>query len=183
MFIMPINSTGMAAIRSAEEFRSPVQFISGFPVTVLGPDWFNYFALQASAVRPPNTADAIIDAVGVLENGWDGYDGSAISRAVCANAKRFLLSSPRELSSPEITPTSNGTINFEWSTNGADAYLDIGKTRYTGHIETKGGETFYLDGSLMEQENPDSGGIEQALALISGLLHATATVPSIAQSI
>lgn len=145
---------------------------------------YNYFALQSSSVRQlRNAAGSLIDAIGNLENGWDGYGATTISPAVCANAKRFLLSSPSELLNPEITPTSNGTMNFEWMSDSADAYLDIGQTRYTGHIQTKGGETIYLDGSLTEPASHDSGGIQQALALISGLLHATPTAPSIAQSL
>jgi len=34
-------------------------------------------------------------------------------------------------------------MHFEWASNSADAYLEIGQTRYPGHIQTRNGETIY----------------------------------------
>ncbi|MGB2678476.1 MAG: hypothetical protein WAN12_15435 [Candidatus Acidiferrum sp.] len=128
-----------------------------------------------------NTAQSTIEVIGNLEADWDGYGARPISSTVCTNAQRFLAVSPVEMSSPEITPTSNGTLNLEWASNDAEAYLEIGRTRYSGHIECKHGTTVYLSGKLDEPSTQDSG-IQQVLALISGLLHGT-SAPSLAQGI
>jgi hypothetical protein len=146
------------------------------------PDARSFLALPPNQTRHQiNAAESMIEAIGTLGEGWDGYDAIAISPVVCSNAKTFLRIGPSELSVPEITPTSNGTLNFEWASNNAEAYLEIGQTRFTGHIQTKKGETIYLDGTLGAQPKPDYG-IRQALALISGLLHASSSTPSLSQT-
>jgi hypothetical protein len=187
MFAVPPISTDIVLTQPAWDFYGSVRLGSakfGSKCLVAWPDIDILSYLQASAVRnQPTSAESLIEAIESLERDWDGYGALAISPVVCVNAKRFLSSSPTELSNPEITPTSNGTMNFEWASNNADAYLDIGQSRYTGHIQTKDGATIYLDGSLTDENNRDSGGIQQALALISGLLHATPSTPSIAQSL
>jgi hypothetical protein len=173
-------STDIVLSQPALELHGSAKFVSESFMERLDPDIVSYL-VQASSARQTNAAEAAIDAISSLEAGWDGYGAIAISPIVCANAKRFLLSSPSALSNPEITPTSSGTMNFEWTSNDADAYLEIGQTRYTGHIQAKNGQIIYLDGTLTAQS--DSGGIQQALALISGLLHATPSASSIAQSL
>lgn len=184
MFVVPQLSTDVVVSRSAPEFFGPTKFISRSPVQESETDIFSYLASQVRPVnQQPNAAEAVIAAIGNLECDWDGYGAIAISAGVCANAKRFLLSSPPDLSSPEITPTSNGTMNLEWASNDAEAYLEIGETRYTGHIQVKAGDTIYLDGSMIESNNQVSGGIEQALALISGLLHGTSTASSVSKGL
>lgn len=145
-------------------------------------------AIQPFAARPSvtqsgvNAAQSIIEAIGNLDVGWDGYDSRPISYEVCMNAQAFLAAGTIHLPTPEITPTSNGTMNFEWTSNDAEAYLEIGRTRYSGHIEPKYGETIYLSGTLTEPVVQDSG-VQQALALISGFLHVTSSAPSLAQGI
>jgi len=187
MFASLLMSTDTVLTQPAWEFYGSAEVGSakfGSKCLLEWPDIDIVSYLQASTVRnQANSAESVIEAIGTLERGWDGYGALAISNTVCANAKRFLASSPSEVPAPEITPTSNGTMNFEWASTNADAYLDIGQTRYTGHIQTRDCATIYLDGSLTEESNRDSGGIQQALALISGLLHATPSAPSIAQSL
>jgi hypothetical protein len=148
-----------------------------------------YIQAVAASVRPSVCrpyqpgARSVIDAIENLEADWDGYGATPISSAVCVNAKSFLaVSRAGKMLNPDITPTSNGTLNFEWSSNNADAYLEIGRTRFSGHIQSKRGSTVYLSGSLTESVTKDSG-IQQALALISGLLHGTPSTPSLAQGI
>jgi hypothetical protein len=185
MFVAAPLSTDVVLSQPAPEFCGSAKFISRSPVQGPDPDIFGYLAVQIRpANQQPNAAEAVIAAIGNLEGDWDGYGAVPISAGVCANASRFLLSSPPDLSSPEITPTSNGTMNLEWTSNDAEAYLEIGETRYTGHIQVKTGDTIYLDGSMTEpNNNQSSGGIEQALALISGLLHGTPKASSIAKSL
>lgn len=157
---------------------------TGVPSTSLHqkPDPRSFLTQPANQTRHQiSAAESVIEAIGTLGEGWDGYDAIAISPVVCANAKTFLTIGPLELSVPEITPTSNGTLNFEWTSNNAEAYLEIGQTRFTGHIQTKKGETIYLDGTLGAQPKPDYG-IRQALALISGLLNASSSTPSLYQT-
>lgn len=171
-------------VQSAGDVAAAAKFVSQSASELENPEINGYRALQSvSANHQLSDAESVIQAIGNLRIGWDGYGGAPITHAVCSNAKRFLSSSPLELPGPEITPTSNGTVNFEWASGNADAYLDIGQTRYTGHIQTRSGEIVYLDGSLTELGNLDSGGIRQALALISGLLYAAPSAPSIAQNL
>ena len=182
MYVAPQVSTDVILTQPAPELFGSAKFISRSSVQGPDPDIFGYLAAQVRpAHQQPNAAEAVIAAIGNLESDWDGYGAAAISAGVCANAKRFLLSSPADLSCPEITPTSNGTMNFEWASDDAEAYLEIGETRYTGHIQVKTGDTIYLDGPMIESDQ-SSGGIDQALALISGLLHGT-PASSIAQSL
>lgn len=184
MLAAPPITTAMVLVESPRESRGFARFVSEPLAEARSSDIYHYLALQPiSANRQTGFAESAIDLIGDLASGWNGYGAIPISPMVCMNAKRFLRNSPSELHDPDITPTSNGTVNFEWTSNDADAYLDIGETRYTGHIQTKSGEIFYLDGILAEHGNHDPSGIQQALALISGLLHATPPAPSIAQNL
>jgi hypothetical protein len=140
-------------------------------------------SMLPSATKPwLEVTHVIMETIGSLAANWDGYGARPISSTVCTNAKRFLAVNPSTMSSPDITPTSNGTLNLEWASGDAEAYLEIGRTRYTGHIQPRYGDTVYLNGTLTEPVTHDSG-VEQALALISGLLHGTSGAPSLAQGI
>ncbi len=45
---------------------------------------------------------------------WDGYGAAAISQGALHNAIRFLELLPPSLSSPDVTPESDGTMGLEW---------------------------------------------------------------------
>jgi len=75
------------------------------------------------------------------------------------------------MTTPEITPTSNGTITFEWESSQGNALIEIGRTRYSGHIQPTHGQTFYLQGGLATGLDQQIA-TEQVLAVIKELLYA-----------
>jgi hypothetical protein len=86
------------------------------------------------------------------------------------------------MTAPEITPTSNGTITFEWTSSEGDALIEIGRTRYSGHIQPKHGQTFYLQGGLAV--GPDQQvATEQVIAVIKELLYASLGSRSLTHSV
>jgi hypothetical protein len=143
----------------------------------------NIVSVLPNVTRPClDAAQSVMEAIGTLGANWDGYGARPISSAVCTNAQRFLAASSLAMPNPEITPTSNGTLNFEWESHDADAYLEIGRTRYSGHVQPRHGDTVYLNGMLTDSIAQDAG-VEQALALISGMIHGTSSAPALAQSV
>lgn len=136
---------------------SPYPFFRAFP------------ALPVTA--EPVNAQVILQELAKLKRDWDGYDALPVTTDSCAHAQRFLAVTPQGMSAPEITPTSNGTITFEWESAGGGALLEIGRTRYSGHIQPKYGETLYLQGGLATALDQQLA-TEQVLAVIKELLYA-----------
>lgn len=82
-----------------------------------------------------------IDAIRALKDGWDGYGGYAPSKTVCEYAKNLINHLGRDfpsLDSPEITPTSNGTVLLTWEAPNAEAALEIGDNAFSGYIQRSG---------------------------------------------
>jgi hypothetical protein len=85
------------------------------------------------------------------EDGWDGYDASAISESVYEDAKKFLNMLPMWISSPEIVPEPDGDIGLEWRGNDNRMFVASlngkGSVSYAGIIgreaRVNGMETFY----------------------------------------
>src|SRR5579859_5024873 len=83
----------------------------------------------ALATSDPLSAQAALEDLGKLKDDWDGYGGLAVTPDSRAHAAKFLAFKPNGMLSPDIAPTSNGTITFEWESNDGDAMLEIGRTR------------------------------------------------------
>ena len=47
-------------------------------------------------------------------DGWDGYQAKAISRATCDRVRSFLNVLPSFMIAPDIVPESDGDIAIEW---------------------------------------------------------------------
>ena len=118
--------------------------------------WWAWFtqsdaALSAAAkIESCRSARSIIDELGDLEQDWDGYGALPISERARNNARRFieiLEAAPLDLSAPDISPRSSGTISMEWETGDAEAYLEIGNTRFSGYVKASGQDAVYLQGS------------------------------------
>lgn len=90
-----------------------------------------------------------IEEMACLKENWDGYGASSISPQARDNAL-YLISLieavPYGVPIPEISPTPNGTISFEWETSHAGAYIEIGNTRYSGFITTGQQQTAFFEG-------------------------------------
>lgn len=82
-----------------------------------------------------------------LPTNWDGYNAHKISQEACDTIDSLLDMIQRcSMSLPSVTPKVAGTIAAEWQTSLGYAYLEIGKTRYSGYIEGKdSGPTFLED--------------------------------------
>jgi hypothetical protein len=72
-----------------------------------------------------------------LEDGWDGYDGYSPSASVCEYAREVILrlaSEFPELPSPEISPTSNGTLTLSWRAPLGHACIEIGDENFSAYV-------------------------------------------------
>jgi len=138
---------------------------------------YDFFRLQtpvpsANASSAAVAAGATLLQFSKLQADWDGYGALPLTSESCAHAHHFLSATPEGMVIPEISPTANGTITFEWESGGGEAYLEIGRTRYSGHIRPRHGRVIYLQGQLADslQEKLAS---EQALLVIKQLLYAS----------
>ena len=48
------------------------------------------------------------------EPGWDGYDALALSKEAFLNAKHFIDLIPDWVSRPDLVPSPDGWLSFEW---------------------------------------------------------------------
>jgi len=92
--------------------------------------------LSVSAHSREESKQRVQDIAG-LEHDWDGYGGYPPSRSVCEQAKKFidLLGNdfPR-LESPDISPTSNGTIVLSWDAKIGEACVEVGDERFSAYV-------------------------------------------------
>jgi hypothetical protein len=84
-----------------------------------------------------------------LPMNWDGYGAQKISQEACNTIDSLMDMIQRySMSLPSVTPKVAGTVAVEWQTSLGDAYLEIGKTRYSGYIEGKDSEPTFLEGNV-----------------------------------
>lgn len=99
------------------------------------------------------SARAAIEEFGALKENWDGYGAASISYAARDNAIQFVRAietAPFTMPPPEIRPQPSGTILFEWETPQAEAYLEIGDTRYSGFVKPTEKQPTFLEGDASE---------------------------------
>jgi hypothetical protein len=87
-----------------------------------------------------------------LEEDWDGYGGLPPSRESVATVAIIIewLDRFASFEVPEIGPHSNGTIGLTWEAPGREAYLEVGKTRYTGYLSGVGLEVRHFGGTTTQ---------------------------------
>jgi|SRR5271157_2016603 len=119
---------------------------------------FSYGLSTAMRIEEAKAARHLLQEFATLKQDWDGYGASPISDAARVHARSLIdmiEAAPGAPPIPEISPTPSGTISFEWETQGAYAYLEIGSTRYSGFIKTEQGPTLfqgstdYLDQNIL----------------------------------
>jgi len=98
-----------------------------------------------------NACKTAIESFSLYKENWDGYGALSIDPQTKKNALDFLLklnlfTNKVALSFPELTPNTNGTINFEWEEHDKIANLDIGKTRLSFFITRPGYAPIIYDG-------------------------------------
>lgn len=115
------------------------------------PDNFAYSPLTATRFEQAKPVWRLIDEFRCLKENWDGYGAAAICDQVCRNAQRFIdiiVASPVGLPIPNVAPMPTGTISFEWETEHAEAYLEIGSTRFSGFVKSNRQETTFFEGHV-----------------------------------
>lgn len=169
--------------RSANITQFPQLGVSTSIVEFAKPS-LSYLCLRPllAVTAEPVAAQATLQELLKLKKDWDGYGALPITPDSCAHAQLFLATAPQEMKAPEITPTSNGTITFEWASPEGDALIEIGRTRYSGHIQPKHGQTYFLQGGLATGPEQQVA-TEQVLAVIKELLYAGFGSGSVTHSI
>ncbi|MGH7102883.1 MAG: hypothetical protein ACREFJ_10855 [Acetobacteraceae bacterium] len=117
----------------------------------------------------------MIESFADLGDNWDGYGASAISERVRQQARQFvdIVEAALELLAiPDVAPTPSGTVSFEWASSVAEAYLEIGNTRYSGYIKTEQGPIL-LDGDVNSLDQQIVSVLE---AYTSGAAFSTPTI-------
>ena len=72
-----------------------------------------------------------------LGDGWDGYGGFSPSTHVCDYARGVVMILARdfqELPSPEICPTSNGTLTLSWEAPNGSVCIEIGDEKFSAYV-------------------------------------------------
>jgi hypothetical protein len=122
----------------------------------------------AIRVEQAKAASHLIDALARLEDNWDGYRGSAISKFACDNARSFIRvieAAPFDLQFPDISPKAAGTISLAWDMPDAEVYFEIGDSDFSGYISPEGQPTTYLQGRANELNQRIVGLIQAAVSL------------------
>lgn len=91
-----------------------------------------------------------LDEIAQLRANWDGYGAPALDRATVGNARAALKLFLSRGLVPEITPTSNGTITFEWEGDDAEAYFEVGQSTFSMYVKPFRGVTSYFDDEVAE---------------------------------
>jgi len=130
---------------------------------------YGFFRVPPRAITAqPATAQQTIEEFSKLEKNWDGYGALPVTAESRLFAQGFLAVAPTVMLSPEISPTSNGTIGLEWQSREGEAYLEIGRTRYSGHIQPRNGTTIYIEGQSARLGQEEIAVITQLLYAASG---------------
>jgi hypothetical protein len=82
-----------------------------------------------------------VEGLQSLRDGWDGYGGCAPSTQVCIHATQLiqcLAATFPDLSSPDISPSSNGTVLLTWEADAGEAVLEIGDSKFSGYVKRSG---------------------------------------------
>jgi hypothetical protein len=113
--------------------------------------------------------NAALEEISTLEDDWDGYGALAPTTESYTHVKLFLAGVGQEIPAPDVSPTSNGTINLEWQSNEGLAFLEVGQTRYSGHIQPRRGVTIFFEGQLSQLQ--ESFATQQVLAMVKQFLY------------
>jgi hypothetical protein len=94
------------------------------------------------------TAKEMIEELAALPENWDGYGALGISAETTLNALKALDAFLDDVPTPEITPSPNGTLSFEWESPRGVAHLEIGRTRFSFYIKPLIGDPIITDGRV-----------------------------------
>lgn len=77
---------------------------------------------------------------------WDGYGSLAIRPETKANAIEGIQNVLLEAPVPEVSPSPNGTLSFEWETKDGAAHLEVGQTMFSFYVKPRIGEPIFFGG-------------------------------------
>jgi hypothetical protein len=109
-----------------------------------------------------------LNQIAELEANWDGYGASPVSKMVRMNAWEALRRFEAGGAIPEITPLPNGTIAFDWYSNGVRGHFEIGRSKYSMYFTAADGTTRYYSGSAGNVDDEARDAISRALADSTG---------------
>lgn len=94
------------------------------------------------------SAKGMIEELAALPENWDGYGALRISAETTRNALKALDILRKDVPMPDITPSPNGTLSFEWESPKGAAHLEIGRTRFSFYIKPVVGDPILDDGRV-----------------------------------
>ena len=120
-----------------------------------------WFAAQQAFIAQPSVNHteryahlvAKLNELANLADNWDGYGGAAISQSTLDHVRKLLGAQVlygRDLSLPDLMPTSNGTIALEWQEPDGEAIVEIGENDLSGFVRTREDEHVVLGGSASD---------------------------------
>jgi hypothetical protein len=95
-------------------------------------------------------AKKLLKEYATLTDDWDCEGGHPIHPDTIRACDSIVNALCRSISRAEISPNSNGTISFEWSSDTGRAHLEVGKEKYSFYLKPKIGETVYAMGSTLD---------------------------------
>lgn len=118
--------------------------------------------------------ELLIRQIAELRDGWDGGSAHGVASRAIANASA-TLASLRLLNCPPdlISPSSSGTVEFEWQRGLGSAHLELGNSTFGFYTEPSVGEPI-MEGGSVEVLNVEK--IRDALATVE----ASPAAPSVA---
>ena len=72
-----------------------------------------------------------LEEISLLEENWDTYGAPEFSNQAIANARKLLEHWNYDTLPNTVTPTSNGTLSWEWVLPHGDASLEIGDNTFS----------------------------------------------------
>ncbi|WP_312994958.1 hypothetical protein [Achromobacter animicus] len=99
-----------------------------------------------------------------LKDDWDGMGASAPTRDILGRALGLLKA--LELVPPEVSAHPAGTVMFEWESDAARAYIEIGRTVFNFYIATRFSEPYAEVGSVDLLEGGFESGMPPVLRLL-----------------
>jgi hypothetical protein len=134
--------------------------------------WGLLTQLTTATAGSLSTLTEQIGELGQLINNWDGHGSVGVSREVRDNALSLALrlsSQYPALPEPDVYPNFNGTVSFEWESNSGEAYLEVGRTQFSGHIRLGNGWTEFFYGRAQDLGTRELELISQMLYAPQGL--------------
>ena len=85
-----------------------------------------------------------------LKHGWDGYDAPSVKQIIISNALSLARLVITDAPAPEIYPTPDGLIAFEWRNSKGKSYLELGTSKVSFYSNTKEEKAVFIEFNLVD---------------------------------